>query len=285
MNDLELRTALHRDAELVGEPSPDLLDQLLRRRQHQRRQRTALVGAVAAVVLVAAGVPVGVSLAARSAPAPATRPVAPSEGRGTTPTTPPQTPPPATPTSAAPTSTAPTTSTTVVPTSPDAGYTGPQTLSLDGFGAAFSWGATRADAEAALGEQFVTQDAGNGCQQASLPGVPGVVFGIQDGRVVVAAVMRVPSRPDATTSVVTDTGLHIGDPVSRALQAYPTLVVRASGSDAYSTELVHVTGGREVQLISNGTTLAPPDRTTLARQTIDDMQFGLVGSVGEAPCA
>jgi hypothetical protein len=72
MNDLDLRAALDRDADLVGEPSPDLLDQLLRRRQHQRRQRATLVGAVAAVVLVAAGVPVGVSLAARSHAAPAT---------------------------------------------------------------------------------------------------------------------------------------------------------------------------------------------------------------------
>lgn len=92
MNDLDfggdLRTALHRDAALVGEPPMDLLDQLLRRRRQQRRQRTALVGAIAAVVLVAAGIPVGVSLAARSAPAPATQPATPtpSDSQETAPT-------------------------------------------------------------------------------------------------------------------------------------------------------------------------------------------------------
>ena len=47
MNDLDLRTALHRDADLVGSPSPDLLDQLVQRRQHQRRQRAGMLSAVA----------------------------------------------------------------------------------------------------------------------------------------------------------------------------------------------------------------------------------------------
>lgn len=82
MNDLDfggdLRAALDRDADLVGEPAADLLDQLLRRRAHQRRQRTALMGAVAAMVVIAAGIPIGVSLAASSAPAPATQPIAPT---------------------------------------------------------------------------------------------------------------------------------------------------------------------------------------------------------------
>jgi hypothetical protein len=72
MNDLDLRTALHRDAELVGEPSPDLLDQLVQRRQHQRRQRAGMLTAGLAVVVIAAGIPIGTSLLARSDGGPAT---------------------------------------------------------------------------------------------------------------------------------------------------------------------------------------------------------------------
>jgi hypothetical protein len=71
MNDLDLRTALHRDADLVGEPSPDLLDQLVRRRQHQRRQRAGMLTSALAVVVIAAGIPIGTSLLARSDGAPA----------------------------------------------------------------------------------------------------------------------------------------------------------------------------------------------------------------------
>jgi hypothetical protein len=62
MNDLDLRAALHRDADLVGEPSPDLLDQLAGRRQHQRRQRAGILATVAAVVVIGAGIPVVSSL-------------------------------------------------------------------------------------------------------------------------------------------------------------------------------------------------------------------------------
>jgi hypothetical protein len=72
MNDLDLRTALHRDADLVGEPSPDLLDQLVRRRQHQRRQRAGMLTSALAVVVIAAGIPIGTSLLARSDGGPAT---------------------------------------------------------------------------------------------------------------------------------------------------------------------------------------------------------------------
>jgi hypothetical protein len=71
MNDLDLRTALHRDADLVGSPSPDLLDQLVQRRQHQRRQRAGVLSAVAAVVVIAAGIPVGQSLLTRADGGPA----------------------------------------------------------------------------------------------------------------------------------------------------------------------------------------------------------------------
>ena len=62
MNDLGLRTALHRDADLVGSPSPDLLDQLLRRRSHQRRRRAGMLTAALAVVVIAAGIPIGNAL-------------------------------------------------------------------------------------------------------------------------------------------------------------------------------------------------------------------------------
>jgi hypothetical protein len=82
MNDVDfggdLRTALHRDADLVGEPSADLLDQLVRRRSHQRNTRAALIGAVAAVVVIAAGIPVGASFLTRSDGGPATQTVEPT---------------------------------------------------------------------------------------------------------------------------------------------------------------------------------------------------------------
>jgi hypothetical protein len=95
MNDLDfggdLRTALHRDADLVGEPAVDLLDQLVRRRSHQRRTRVAVIGAVAAVVIIAAGIPVGASLMTRSDGGPATQtvePTPPSVTSSAAPTTP-----------------------------------------------------------------------------------------------------------------------------------------------------------------------------------------------------
>jgi hypothetical protein len=72
MNDLDLRTALHRDADLVGSPSPDLLDQLVRRRQLQRRQRAGMLTSALAVVVIAAGIPISTSLLARSDSGPAT---------------------------------------------------------------------------------------------------------------------------------------------------------------------------------------------------------------------
>lgn len=75
MNDLDLRTALHRDADLVGAPSPDLLEQLGQRRQQQRRQRAGVLSAVAAVVVIAAGIPVGQSLFTRSESTTATDPI------------------------------------------------------------------------------------------------------------------------------------------------------------------------------------------------------------------
>ena len=111
MNDLDLRTALHRDADLVGEPSPDLLEQLGQRRRRERRQRFGVGGAVLAVLVIAAGIPLGQSLAGGSdgtavdpgptvtTPAPTPTPVAP-----TTAPAPPvvETPPPTSGTPVAP---------------------------------------------------------------------------------------------------------------------------------------------------------------------------------------
>lgn len=108
MNDLDLRAALHRDADLVGEPSPDLLDQLVRRRSHQRRQRAGLVAVAAAVAVIAAGIPVGASLVGRSHVAPATQSTTPSVITEAAPTTP----------AAEPTATTPSTSTGRTATSP-----------------------------------------------------------------------------------------------------------------------------------------------------------------------
>ena len=75
MNDLDLRTALHRDADLVGAPPADLLEQLGQRRQHERRQRAGVLAAVVAVVVIAAGIPLGQSLVTRSESTTATDPV------------------------------------------------------------------------------------------------------------------------------------------------------------------------------------------------------------------
>lgn len=75
MNDLDLRTALHRDADLVGAPSPDLLEQLGERRDRQRHRRMGgVAAAVLGVVVIAAGIPLGQSLVSRSDSAPASRP-------------------------------------------------------------------------------------------------------------------------------------------------------------------------------------------------------------------
>jgi len=99
MNDHDLRTALHRDADLVGSPPEDLMDQLSRRRQHQRRQRTGVGVALLGAVVIAAGIPLGQSLLNGSERDP--------DGRAA-----------AQPTASAPTTSAPTTSATS--TCPDA---------------------------------------------------------------------------------------------------------------------------------------------------------------------
>ncbi|MBB3676950.1 hypothetical protein [Modestobacter versicolor] len=93
MNDTDLTAALHRDADLVGDPSPHLLEQLTRRREHQRRQRAGLLAATLGVVVIAAGIPLGGALMNSSDGGPATDPVAPTPSIST-----PAPPPPAAPT-------------------------------------------------------------------------------------------------------------------------------------------------------------------------------------------
>jgi hypothetical protein len=61
MNDLDLRAALHRDADLAGEPSPDLLAQLARRGDQQRRRRAGGLTAALGVVVIGASIPLAQS--------------------------------------------------------------------------------------------------------------------------------------------------------------------------------------------------------------------------------
>ncbi|NDI49272.1 hypothetical protein [Goekera deserti] len=122
MNDHDLELALQRDADLVGEPAPDLLDQLSRRRSDQRRQRIGGLAAVAAVVVLAAGVPLGLSAAARSG-GPAAEPTTTvSPAAPTSPTAPTPVPTP----SAAPATPVPTTAS--APATPSGTTAAPSTI-------------------------------------------------------------------------------------------------------------------------------------------------------------
>ncbi len=62
MNSTELRDALRRDAELVGEPPSDLLERVEELRRHSSRRRVGVAATVCAVALVVAVVPVGGAL-------------------------------------------------------------------------------------------------------------------------------------------------------------------------------------------------------------------------------
>lgn len=61
MNPDELRAALHRDAGLARRPSPDLLDQVIRRGRQARRRRAGVLASSLAVALVVAVVPLGMN--------------------------------------------------------------------------------------------------------------------------------------------------------------------------------------------------------------------------------
>jgi len=220
MNDLELRTALHRDADLVGEPPADLLDRLARRRRHQRRQRA---GVIAVVALVAAGVPLGVSLTARSHAAPATHRTTPSY-------LPPAIasffPPPAT---AAPTTpsnevTPSDTPATLPPVAtPSASGAPPSSeahnalvLGPDGLGP-LTLGMTRSEAEATgLVEPFLNEPNSDQCLWRSrLIGAPaGTGTVLYSNNFGVATV-------DAYEGVRTPEGIAIGSSLDAVAQAYP----------------------------------------------------------------
>jgi hypothetical protein len=62
MNSSELRDALRRDAELVGEPPSDLLERVEDLRRRSTRHRAGVVASAVGVALVVAAIPVGGAL-------------------------------------------------------------------------------------------------------------------------------------------------------------------------------------------------------------------------------
>ena len=81
MNSSDLREALRRDAEMVGEPPSDLLEQVWDRRRRSSRRRLGVVAVAFGVAVVGAGIPVGAALLSPSTTggmvaAPATFPAA-----------------------------------------------------------------------------------------------------------------------------------------------------------------------------------------------------------------
>jgi hypothetical protein len=142
----------------------------------------------------------------------------------------------------------------------------PATISLEGFGP-FRWGDAREDAEAAMGVQFVISPHGyDDCHDAQLPGRPTPVFGIRGGRVAAADV--------GGESVVSDTGIRVGDPVAAVLAAYPGISASAVPHWPGSTNYEHTSGGRTASFVSYD------------HLTVGYMRFGITGSFGEAtPCA
>jgi hypothetical protein len=207
MNDLDLRTALHRDAELVGEPSPDLLDQLVRRRQHQRRQRAGMLTAGLAVVVIAAGVPVGASFMTRSDGGPATDP---------TPTVSTEVPAPAT--TPAPATSAPPSTTAPAPAPTAAVERDPAALVLgpDGLGA-LKLGMSRSEAEATgLVEPFRNEPSSDQCLWSSaLTGAPA-----GEGTVLHSQTLGV-ATIEAYPGVRTPEGITIGSSLAAVRSAYP----------------------------------------------------------------
>jgi hypothetical protein len=221
MNDLDLRTALHRDADLVGEPSPDLLDQLVRRRQHQRRQRAGMLTSAVAVVVIAAGIPIGTSLLARSDGGPATDPTPTVSTEAPTPST--ATPAPAT--TAPPSSAVPApTPTAAVEAEPAAPVLGP-----DGLGS-LRLGMTRDQAEATgLVEPFRNEPSSTQCLWSSaLTGAPA-----GEGTVLHSETLGV-ATIDAYPGVQTPEGITFGSSLAAVESAYPGLVLHDPGFDQNS---------------------------------------------------
>jgi hypothetical protein len=136
-------------------------------------------------------------------------------------------------------------------------------ISLDGYGP-FRWGDSEDAAEQALGHDFEKQDLGLGCSQATLGEGFAPTFAIQDGILAAGAVV------DEFT--VTDTGIALGDPVPELLRAYPGIRSAPDPSDAFSTRYTFTAGNRVASFVS------------FDGATVDYIQFGLAGSIGEAPC-
>jgi hypothetical protein len=229
MNDLDLRTALHRDADLVGLPSLDLLDQLVRRRRHQQRQRAGVLAAVLGVVVIAAGIPVGQSLLSRSDGNPAGETtVAPTPSMtpevAVTPSVTPDVLP--TPTAASPTAEAPVSS---VPPPADVTSASAPVLGPDGLGS-LKLGMSRAEAEATgLVEPFRNEPNSDTCLwRSALEGAP-----VGEGTVLHSETLGV-ATIDAPAGVRTPEGIAIGSSLDAVQSAYPGFEVNDYLRRAYA---------------------------------------------------
>jgi hypothetical protein len=208
MNDLDLRTALHRDADLVGEPAPDLLDQLVQRRQHQRRQRAGMLTAGLAVVLIAAGIPVGAAFMTRSEGAPA--------AHTTVAPTPSVTPEVVAPTTPAPPSSAPTSSAAATLTATPEPDSAAPVLGPDGLGS-LKLGMSRDEAEATgLVGPFRNEPNSDQCLwRSALTGAPA-----DEGVVLHSETLGV-ATIDAYPGVRTPEGITFGSSLAAVRSAYP----------------------------------------------------------------
>jgi hypothetical protein len=225
MNDLDLTIALHRDADLVGEPSPGLLEQLTERRQRQGRQRAGLLAATLGVVVIAAGIPLGGALMNSSDGGPATDP---------TPTVSTEAPTPST-TAPAPSAT-PGPSTTPAPSSTPSPATAP-VLGPDGLGS-LELGMSRGQAEATgLVEPFRNEPNSDQCQwRSELTDAPA-----GEGTVLYSDTLGV-ATIDAYAGVQTPEGITIGSSLAAVVSAYPGFEV----SDQLARGYARVPGNSQV---------------------------------------
>ena len=215
----DLRTALHRDADLAGEPPADLLDQLGRRRSHQRRTRVAVLGAVAAVVVIASGIPAGASLMTRSDGNPATQTPepAPPSVSPSAPTPPSTEPVPPSAVDTTPSEVPGSDSATTPPSAtPSSANSGGLVLGPDGLGA-LTLGMSRSEAEATgLVEPFRNEPNSDRCLWRSrLSGAPAGT-----GTVLYSETFGV-ATVDAYAGVQTPEGIGIGSSLAAVALAYP----------------------------------------------------------------
>ena len=224
MNDLDLRTALHRDADLVGEPAPDLLEQLVHRRQQQRRQRAGVAVAVLGVVVIAAGIPLGGALLDRSEsqatdPTPTVSTVAPTPSAQVPIPAPPPPLPSVTPPAPAPEPPA----APPVPPAPSTGApAGPTDFVLgpDGLGP-LRLGMSRDQAEATgLVPPFWNENPSGPCAwRSQLVGSPADAGIVLDSETLGIATI------DAYAGVRTPEGIGLGSSRAEVESAYPNVYV------------------------------------------------------------